>query len=432
MAPTTQRLKYFDGEFLQSGDFTDEQTYHVDMRRLLNQQLHLHGIARGLRIVVDANSVPSSPAQFLSVTPGFAIDQIGREIYVTAPASLTPLLSLAGLQTGTCEIWIVYTETATGTPAPGYKLCNQLSQNTRWTESFALVLRNPSVVPAPGTPNPNHDLKGVCLGLVTLNYNSTIGFYFTLPPNWYSRRSYVKIRAQSIIAPDDVDPDPFIYDGQLTQPNVVPPEGYIHLRSPNGVYAEGNMFVENNALIGDDFQLYNDGTVVNAGLPNNFKPDGNLKVAGDLFLQGQLYEQNGGDWRSLDDYIKSVLSVPDIQLTTIPFTGLGSASSATPSPTQTTTITTILPSYKGLPTVNAFISSFSFVSAGKISTYAGSGGPAAQQITINPPAVVASGPSTAAVTITLNLGTGYFIAASDFGFLVDTVTVGLIAIFQPS
>ena len=205
MASTTQRLKYYDGEYLQSADFTDEQSYHVAMRRLLNHELHLHGVVKGLDIVQAANSVPSTPAQFLSVKPGFAIDQVGREIYVTAPVSLTPLLSLAGLQTGTCEIWIVYTETASGSPAPGYQLCNQPSQNTRWSESFSLMLRNPAVVPAPGTPNPNLDLKGLCLGLVILNFNSTIGFYFTLPPNWFARRHYVKIRAQSIIAPDDVE-----------------------------------------------------------------------------------------------------------------------------------------------------------------------------------------------------------------------------------
>ncbi|MGB8842765.1 MAG: hypothetical protein WCC64_17050, partial [Aliidongia sp.] len=308
MATTTQRLKYFTGEFLQSGDFTDEQSYHVATRRLLNLELHLHGIVRGAHIVIDQNSV--APVEFLSVAPGFVIDQIGREIYVSAPYSLTPLLSRAGLQLGLNELWIVYTETASGSPAPGYQLCNQLSQNTRWTESFDLMLRSLVVAPDPNTPNPNLDLKGICLGLVKLHYDSTNGWYFTRPSDWYRRRHYAKIRAQSIIAPDDVDPDPITLDG----PNVLPPDGYIHIKTPTGVYSEGNLLVRNNILVGDDFTIQNTSGSPPPPLTPPTNLNGNLKLNSDIYLNGTIYTPVKGNWLSLDERISRLAStVSDIQ-----------------------------------------------------------------------------------------------------------------------
>jgi hypothetical protein len=416
MAPTTQRLKYFDGEFLQSGDFTDEQTYHVDMRRLLNQQLHLHGIVKGLHIVQDANSVPSTPAQFLSVAPGFAIDQIGREIYVTAPASLTPLLSLAGLQQGTYEVWIVYTETATGTPAPGYKLCNQLSQNTRWTESFALMLRNPSVVPASGTPNPNLDLKGICLGLVSLTFDPTIGFYFTLPPNWFSRRSYVKIRAQSIIAPDNVYPDFVTLDG----PNTLPPHGYINIETPNGVYSEGNLLVTNNILVGDDFTIENTNPIGPAPSPTN--PNGNLKLNSDIFMNGKIYTNPSGNWVDLGTYIASqVTNVLDIQLLgpqTQAIPPNGGTISAPPVNTKLATFSNVI--------VQANITGLTFVNGTTLTSWLPSNlssGIALSGWTASP----SSGTSTTPVTVSVN----YAVSGDpSLGTLFDSAQVTFLVIFQ--
>ncbi len=435
MASTTQRLKYYDGEYLQSSDFTDEQSYHVAMRRLLNQELHLHGIVKGLHMVPDASSVPSTPAQFLSVTAGFAIDQIGREIYVTAPVSLTPLLSPAGLQTGTCEIWIVYTETASGSPAPGYQLCNQLSQNTRWAESFSLMARNPSVVPAPGTPNPNLDLKGICLGLVNLNYNSTIGFYFTLPPNWYSRRSYVKIRAQSIIAPDDIaEPNAYVFYGPAPDYNFPPsPEGYIHVKTPNGVYSDGNMLVQGNMLIGDDFILNPTNPAV-TGLPNTPLPSatGNVKIAGDLFLQGQfLYEQSADNWVSLT----SPAPAPDVQFmpniaNPAPITVTISGNVTGPFTSPAITLNTTLTSFSSVD-VQASIAGFELIRRNNLETWLTTAAATAlagislSGITVTP----TSGTSTTNVKITVDcVVTGDLTALTS---VFETVSVAFVVIFRP-
>jgi hypothetical protein len=74
--PEIKRPNYFNSQFLQEKDFQDEQTYHIKMRRLLNQRLHNWGIAVGLEVQRVSNSE-------ISVTPGMAIDRDGREIFLS-------------------------------------------------------------------------------------------------------------------------------------------------------------------------------------------------------------------------------------------------------------------------------------------------------------------------------------------------------------
>jgi hypothetical protein len=74
--PEIKRPNYFNSQFLQEKDFQDEQTYHIKMRRLLNQRLHNWGIAAGLEVQRVSNSE-------ISVTPGMAIDRDGREIFLS-------------------------------------------------------------------------------------------------------------------------------------------------------------------------------------------------------------------------------------------------------------------------------------------------------------------------------------------------------------
>ena len=45
-----KRLHYFDHQFLVEADFSDEQTYHLDMRRRHNRDLHTFGVAAGLQV----------------------------------------------------------------------------------------------------------------------------------------------------------------------------------------------------------------------------------------------------------------------------------------------------------------------------------------------------------------------------------------------
>ena len=68
-----KRLNYFDHQFLVAGDFTAEQAYHLEMRRRLNRLLYTEGIADGLEVRKSADKK-------VTVSPGVAIDRLGREM----------------------------------------------------------------------------------------------------------------------------------------------------------------------------------------------------------------------------------------------------------------------------------------------------------------------------------------------------------------
>ena len=270
-----QRLRFFDGEYVRAYDFTDEQTYHVEMRRRLNHRLHLHGIVYGLQIVQDEDSVPPL-AVFYSILQGMAIDQLGREIFVSAPYSLSSsdVLKQAGLQAGEYEVWLCYDESESGFPAAGYRDCNAGDQHTRWREAFRVVLR-----PVLGT-SPASDCDGVCVGTVTLAPNNN-GWQITATTN--QNRSYVGIRAQRVIAPDE-EADTF----SMSAANITPPTrtilpGYVDVLP--GVRGRGNLIVEKNVVVGDDFPL-DSNTHKNLPKPNDIPAGGNVNITGDLFLQG--------------------------------------------------------------------------------------------------------------------------------------------------
>jgi hypothetical protein len=77
-----KRLHYFTGEFLLEDDFTEEQAYHLDMRRRHNRLSHGFGVVDGLAVTLVAG-------RQVQVGAGTAIDALGREIVLLQPATLT-------------------------------------------------------------------------------------------------------------------------------------------------------------------------------------------------------------------------------------------------------------------------------------------------------------------------------------------------------
>ena len=73
MADEIKRLHYYDQQFLREPDFTEEQEYHMNMRRRHNSRLHGWGIVEGLQVVRKNDHE-------VTVAPGMAIDGDGREI----------------------------------------------------------------------------------------------------------------------------------------------------------------------------------------------------------------------------------------------------------------------------------------------------------------------------------------------------------------
>jgi len=145
----TKRMNWFDRQFLRAQDLADEQDYQLDRLRRHNRLLVTPGVAEGLSVNGTAG------ATSLTVTPGTAVDALGREIVVPAPLSLS---SLPGAPTTKVEIYILYQESETDPSTdPG------VTGNTRIAESPGLLVRRtqPAADPLP--------TNGVLLAEVTLD-----------------------------------------------------------------------------------------------------------------------------------------------------------------------------------------------------------------------------------------------------------------------
>jgi hypothetical protein len=75
-----ERLNYYNGQRLQAADLKLEQDYHIRVRRWLNRSLYSAGIAEGLSVY----AIKGQPR--VRVTPGLAIDHLGREIILLEEA----------------------------------------------------------------------------------------------------------------------------------------------------------------------------------------------------------------------------------------------------------------------------------------------------------------------------------------------------------
>jgi hypothetical protein len=75
------RPRYFFGQLLDVDDLRADQEYSMQKRRVHNRALHGWGVVCGLEVT------PSSEAT-ITVLPGYAVDENGRDIVVGEPVSL--------------------------------------------------------------------------------------------------------------------------------------------------------------------------------------------------------------------------------------------------------------------------------------------------------------------------------------------------------
>jgi hypothetical protein len=299
-----ERLRYYDGEYLRSFDFETEQAYHVAMRRRLNRKLHLSGIVEGLILDKDSDSTPG--AEFYSISAGMAIDQLGREMIVPSPYVFRREVDLArkDITAGQAAVWLCYRETPSTPPSVGYGICNDPDQNTRWREEYDVVL---VMIPPPATLSPKDDpdsgRHGVRLGTVTIA-STADGLAVTGTSN--DNRSYVGIVAQSIVAPAAA-PASFNILGKNSPTD-----------PPASLEVVPILFADKSVIVGADFEIKTSDFAPGTTPPpvDPAHPEGYLKVANTLFLNGALYTQRSGKWFSLDSYVKSLVSGPDIQIGT--------------------------------------------------------------------------------------------------------------------
>jgi len=98
-----KRLNYFTYQFLVEKDFKDEQAYHLGMRRRHNSSLHSWGVAEGLdveKVVTEGKTV--------TINPGMAIDELGREIVISDTPTTYPLVT--SVADGDVYVTISYAE----------------------------------------------------------------------------------------------------------------------------------------------------------------------------------------------------------------------------------------------------------------------------------------------------------------------------------
>jgi hypothetical protein len=75
--PDLSRVAFFDGERLAAGDLNAAATVQRELRWLHNRSLHSWGIALGFAVTGDKG------AQQVTVSPGYGVDSLGREVVLT-------------------------------------------------------------------------------------------------------------------------------------------------------------------------------------------------------------------------------------------------------------------------------------------------------------------------------------------------------------
>jgi hypothetical protein len=121
------RVRYFNRQFLRPQDFTDEQAYHVALRRRHNIAGHSWGIVDGLSLSTDGGP--------LVVEPGFAWDGYGREIALIERLTVPPLPPALVAGETAYDIWLCYGRIGSDQAPVGYAACGaDATAYYRWQE----------------------------------------------------------------------------------------------------------------------------------------------------------------------------------------------------------------------------------------------------------------------------------------------------------
>lgn len=97
VASPFERVRYFFGQLLTQRDLTDEQQYHVMLRRLLQRELFGYGTVAGLRVTAAGSSAPLQ----VRIEPGLAFDPDGRELLLANSTCVTVVPKALEPQTAT-------------------------------------------------------------------------------------------------------------------------------------------------------------------------------------------------------------------------------------------------------------------------------------------------------------------------------------------
>jgi len=235
-----ERVNYFDRQYLHLEDFTDEQRYHIAMRRRHNISHHTWGIVEGLEPTI----VDGSP----HVSPGLAIDGFGRELILEMLQPLPPQ-AFVDFDTNELQVWIDYATTLTNPPSGGP---DGEQQYSRRSEKPNVRFAKPDVNSTPRMPS--------SVFTTDRNFDAT-----QTPPedrNWPVFLGTVKFNAANIKQPYSIDLSQRPYAG-LVGESVLAPSGSTRLQIGAEQTSDPNRFAVFIPASATDPRLaiHQDGTV---------------------------------------------------------------------------------------------------------------------------------------------------------------------------
>ena len=142
MANDIKRLNYFTGQFLEAVDFSDEQSYHIDMRRRLNASFRGPGILDGgFKVTVVKDRATTTDPAIITVGAGIGVNNKGEELLILPKSELEKKISQDNLNTfknQTIAIYLCYHEEPSDNKAVNQEVT---SGYTRWTEKPDIILQ---------------------------------------------------------------------------------------------------------------------------------------------------------------------------------------------------------------------------------------------------------------------------------------------------
>ncbi|MEU5262218.1 hypothetical protein [Amycolatopsis sp. NPDC021455] len=252
------RVRYFDGQYLRPQDFTDEQGYHVAMRRRHNLAGHSWGIVSGLAV--------KSAGAVSAIEPGLAVDGYGREIVVPRRLPVPRLPAPPPGAPPAYDVWICYDRVGSDQPPDGYAACGASgTAYYRWQEQPRVLVTeadsDPDPTSPPGVPDGDLDFgpertapeenRPWPVFLARLTPAEIAGQYLVDG----TARRYAGVVAASVVHPAgvarvDLAPAPetvfSVRDGSDTDRFTIGGDGL--LTAPGGLRVDGELRIDTGAL----------------------------------------------------------------------------------------------------------------------------------------------------------------------------------------
>lgn len=206
-AVPAMRVNYFDRQFLRLAEFTDEQAYHIALRRRHNLSHHSWGIVTGLAIVQEDG--------VLVLLPGLAVDGYGRELMLADRTTIDRAV-FDRYGATRLDVWLEYELGSADANAPP-DACDPLAAGHQYRaiETSHVVFeraaaadvdaRSPRAVPAdviaaslPDTPDDPKQRWPVYLGRVSMKLGASGAAELTIEQ---SALAYVGLNAELIDHP---------------------------------------------------------------------------------------------------------------------------------------------------------------------------------------------------------------------------------------